>query len=37
MDWYLYLDCLYLIEESRGLGIGKQLMKQLKDFATKIK
>lgn len=37
MDWYLYLDCLYLTEETRGLGIGKQLMQQLKDFATEHK
>jgi len=37
MDWYLYLDCLYLTEETRGLGIGKQLMLQLKRFATKQK
>jgi ribosomal protein S18 acetylase RimI-like enzyme len=33
MDWYLYLDCLYLNEKTRGLGIGLQLMKRLKFFA----
>lgn len=33
MDWYLYLDCLYLNEETRGQGIGLQLMKRLKSFA----
>ncbi len=33
MDWYLYLDCLYLNEETRGQGIGLQLMKKLKFFA----
>jgi len=35
MDWYLYLDCLYLSEETRGHGIGFKLMQQLKDFAKK--
>lgn len=33
MDWYLYLDCLYLNEEIRGQGIGFLLMKRLKFFA----
>lgn len=33
MDWYLYLDCLYLNEETRGHGIGLKLMQQLKAFA----
>jgi ribosomal protein S18 acetylase RimI-like enzyme len=33
MDWYLYLDCLYLNEETRGHGIGLKLMQQLKTFA----
>lgn len=37
MDWYLYLDCLYLTEETRGMGIGRQLMQQLKYFAKKHK
>jgi ribosomal protein S18 acetylase RimI-like enzyme len=37
MDWYLYLDCLYLTEEARGLGIGKQLMQQLAVYAQKQK
>ena len=35
MDWYLYLDCLYLNKEARGQGIGLQLMKKLKFFAQK--
>jgi ribosomal protein S18 acetylase RimI-like enzyme len=35
MDWYLYLDCLYLNEETRGQGVGHQLMKKLKLFAQK--
>ena len=33
MDWYLYLDCLYLTEETRGYGIGLKLMQTLKHFA----
>jgi len=35
MDWYLYLDCLYLNEETRGQGIGLKLMQKLKLFAQK--
>ena len=30
MDWYFYLDCLYLTEETRGQKIGHKLMQQLK-------
>jgi len=37
MDWYLYLDCLYLTKETRGLGIGKQLMQQLTVYAQQQK
>ena len=33
MDWYLYLDCLYLTKETRGQGIGLKLMQKLKHFA----
>jgi len=33
MDWYLYLDCLYLTEETRRQGIGLKLMQELKVFA----
>ncbi len=33
MDWYLYLDCLYLTKETRGLGVGLKLMQKLKAFA----
>lgn len=33
MDWYLYLDCLYLTEETRGQGIGLLLMQKLKNFS----
>lgn len=35
MDWYLYLDCLYLTEDVRGKRIGLQLMAKLKCFAKK--
>jgi len=32
--YYLYLDCLYLEEVSRGQGLGKQLMQKIKQFAS---
>jgi len=32
-DYYLYLDCLYLVEELRGQGVGTQLMNLLKSYA----
>lgn len=35
MDWYLYLDCLYLVDKIRGYGLGKDLMQQVKIFAKK--
>ncbi|MCO4799117.1 MAG: GNAT family N-acetyltransferase [Colwelliaceae bacterium] len=28
MDWYLYLDCLYLQKSARGKGQGRQLMER---------
>jgi len=34
MDWYLYLDCLYLTKETRGKGVGLKLMQKLKAFAN---
>ena len=37
MGWYLYLDCLYLAEETRGQGIGLKLMQKLKDFSKENK
>ncbi len=37
MDWYLYLDCLYLTEQARGHGIGLKLMENLRDFAKRSK
>ncbi len=33
MNWYLYLDCLYLTEKTRGHGLGLKLMKYLKSYA----
>jgi ribosomal protein S18 acetylase RimI-like enzyme len=33
MDWYLYLDCLYLSREARGQGIGLKLMQKLRLFS----
>lgn len=32
-DYYLYLDCLYLVEELRGQGVGTQLMDLIKSYA----
>ena len=37
MDWYLYLDCLYLTEATRGQGIGLKLMQKLREFAKENK
>ncbi|MEP0274125.1 N-acetyltransferase family protein [Ekhidna sp.] len=34
-DWYLYLDCLFLREETRGKGIGKEMMSLIKAYAKK--
>ncbi len=34
VDFYVYLDCLYLEPEIRGLGIGKELMYKVKTYAT---
>jgi len=33
MDWYMYLDCLYLSKEIRGQGIGFKLMDKLRTFS----
>jgi len=33
LDWYYYLDCLYLTKETRGQGLGGKLMHHLKGFA----
>ncbi|OJJ14448.1 GNAT family N-acetyltransferase [marine bacterium AO1-C] len=34
--YYLYLDCLYLNEKSRGQGLGEQLMQRIKEEAQKL-
>lgn len=31
--FYIYLDCLYLKANSRGLGLGSRLMEKLKEYA----
>lgn len=33
MNYYLYMDCLYLLPEMRGEGLGKVLMNLCKDYA----
>jgi GNAT superfamily N-acetyltransferase len=32
-NYYIYLDCLYLNEKTRGKGIGKQIMEDIKTYA----
>ncbi len=32
--YYIYMDCLFMTEESRGFGIGEKLMRRLKEEAT---
>ena len=32
-DFYVYLDCLFLKETTRGAGLGKQLMEEIKEYA----
>ena len=34
--FYLYMDCLFLNEESRGLGLGEVLMNRIKEEAVKL-
>lgn len=34
MDYYLYLDCLYISSEYRGMGIGMKLMDKCRKIAT---
>ena len=36
VDYYLYLDCLFLTEDSRGFGIGEHLMNRIKVEANKL-
>jgi len=33
MNWYYYLDCLYLTSETRGQGLGIKMMEHLKSYA----
>lgn len=33
-DFYVYLDCLFLKETTRGNGLGKQLMEKIKEYAV---
>ncbi len=35
-EYYIYMDCLFLTEESRGFGIGEQLMNRIKKEAKKM-
>jgi len=35
-DFYVYMDCLFLNEKSRGLGLGKELMNKIKEEAKKL-
>lgn len=35
-SFYLYLDCLFLNEKTRGKGIGKQIMNAIKTYAVSI-
>jgi len=32
-DFYIYLDCLFLTEETRGKGLGTALMDKIKEYA----
>ncbi len=32
-DFYIYLDCLYLKANARGVGIGSSLMEKVKEYA----
>ena len=35
-EFYLYMDCLFLNEDSRGLGLGEQVMSRIKSEAVKL-
>lgn len=37
MSYYLYMDCLYLLPELRGEGLGKTLMNFCKEYALQHK
>ena len=32
-DFYIYLDCLFLKENTRGQGLGSSLMEKVKEYA----
>jgi len=34
-NFYFYMDCLFLIEEARGKGLGRMMMEELKKYALK--
>ena len=31
-NFYIYLDCLYLKENTRGKGLGKMIMEKIKEY-----
>ncbi len=35
-DFYIYMDCLFLTEVSRGLGLGEKLVNRIKQEANKL-
>jgi GNAT superfamily N-acetyltransferase len=35
-NYYIYLDCLYLNEKTRGKGLGTQIMNKIKTYAKSI-
>ena len=35
-NYYIYLDCLYLSEKTRGKGLGTQIMNKIKTYAKSI-
>jgi len=35
-NYYIYLDCLYLSEKTRGKGIGTQIMSKIRGYAKSI-
>lgn len=35
-DFYIYMDCLFLTEDARGLGIGEKLIDRIKEEGRKL-
>ena len=35
-DFYMYMDCLYLLEEFRGFGIGRQLINRIEEESQRL-